>query len=123
MKTHHLKTWPVHFAAVLSGAKRAELRRNDRDFAVGDRLVLEEWDPDPRTSYTGRSVTVRVTHLLDSWSLQRGYVMLSIAPDEPMDREDAATCSCGARAVFWNPYNKVTQCHSCGLAANAGAVR
>lgn len=21
---------------------------------------------------------------------------------------------CGKEAVFWNPYNKATQCHACG---------
>ncbi|MGP0940226.1 DUF3850 domain-containing protein, partial [Serratia sp. CY74664] len=32
----HLKIHPEHLAAVNCGAKRAEFRINDRDFAVGD---------------------------------------------------------------------------------------
>jgi hypothetical protein len=43
--THHLKTHPGPFADVLAGLKQFEIRKNDRAFAVGDVLVLEEWDP------------------------------------------------------------------------------
>lgn len=45
MTTHELKTVQPHFAHVQSGAKRAEIRRDDRGFAVGDVLVLRELDP------------------------------------------------------------------------------
>jgi hypothetical protein len=47
MTTHTLKTWPVPFAAVLSGAKTHEIRKADRAFAVGDRLLLREWQDAP----------------------------------------------------------------------------
>lgn len=44
---HDMKCWPEHFTAIVGGAKRCELRREDtRRFAVGDRLRLREWDPD-----------------------------------------------------------------------------
>lgn len=42
---HHLKSWPVFFERVISGTKTYEIRRNDRDFRVGDVLYLQEWDP------------------------------------------------------------------------------
>ena len=45
MQQHHLKTWPAEFSAVISGQKKFELRRNDRDFQVGDVLVLKEFVP------------------------------------------------------------------------------
>lgn len=88
---HDLKCWPEYFAAVLAGAKRCELRRDDtRRFAVGDRLILREWDPArydatlaatsaweeylarlpaaraaaEQAAYTGRTCTVRGTHVL-----------------------------------------------------------
>lgn len=63
-REHVLKAWPTYFAAVVDGRKRFELRRNDRDFAVGDVLRLVEWIPG--TSYgnaTGRVFRVRVTYL------------------------------------------------------------
>jgi hypothetical protein len=46
-RQHELKTDPEAFDAVASGAKTFELRRNDRDYQVGDVLVLK------RTRHTG----------------------------------------------------------------------
>lgn len=45
MPIHDLKTWTEPFNAILSGAKTHEIRRADRPFAVGDRLLLREWRP------------------------------------------------------------------------------
>jgi hypothetical protein len=45
MRTHDLKTWPSSFEALLSGKKLHEYRPDDRGFAVGDRLHLQEWRP------------------------------------------------------------------------------
>lgn len=44
MKEHRLKTLPEHFVAVAAGEKTAELRKDDRGYAVGDRVILVEWD-------------------------------------------------------------------------------
>ncbi|WAH39252.1 DUF3850 domain-containing protein [Alicyclobacillus dauci] len=76
---HELKIWPEHFSAVESGDKTVELRRDDREFAVGDTLALGEWNPTTQT-YTGRTCTVRVTHILRGgpW-LSDGYVAISIS--------------------------------------------
>lgn len=78
MKTHELKTTAPHFEHVRSGAKRAEIRRDDRGFAAGDVLVLKEYDP-ATDSYSGREVEVRVVHVLAGFEgLAAGYVALSI---------------------------------------------
>lgn len=31
-----------------------------------------------------------------------------------MKRKKEKCQNCGKRAVMWNPYNKITQCHACG---------
>lgn len=47
-RCHELKTWPEPFAAILSGEKRHEVRKNDRGFKVGDVLHLREWKARPQ---------------------------------------------------------------------------
>lgn len=49
---HALKTEPQFFEAVIDGSKTFEVRKNDRDFRVGDYLALNELD-DTREGYTG----------------------------------------------------------------------
>lgn len=59
--THDLKIWPSFFAAVENGSKTFEVRKNDRNFTVGDTLLLREWDPGSQT-YTGREITKTVSY-------------------------------------------------------------
>ena len=40
---HHLKTKPEYFRAVIAGKKPFEIRKNDRDFKIGDKVILEEF--------------------------------------------------------------------------------
>jgi hypothetical protein len=75
---HFLKTRREHYDAVASGYKRVELRRDDRGFAVGDTLVLQEWEDG---AYTGRAMRVEVTHVLSGWGLPAGLVALSIGAE------------------------------------------
>lgn len=79
MKTHHLKTWPEPFEAVLSGAKPYEIRRSDRDYAVGDLLVLSEWLP-ASCQYTGRRALRRVTYMTagGKWGLPADLCVLGM---------------------------------------------
>ena len=66
---HKLKIWPQYFQPVLNGRMRCQLRRADRDFKVGDHLLLQEWMPPMypgRSGYTGREVEVRVDHIMES---------------------------------------------------------
>lgn len=74
-ETKMLKILPQYFEEVIKGNKRAELRFNDRDFKVGDIYELEEYDG---KTYTGRSVTVRITHILEGFEgLIKGWCMFS----------------------------------------------
>lgn len=74
MATHELKILTEHFIPVLDGLKRAELRKNDRNFAAGDKLVLMEWDGD----YTGDRCERIITHVADVGAYLPGYVLLSM---------------------------------------------
>lgn len=77
MKIHELKIKPEHFADIILNHKMAEFRLNDRDYQVGDHLILKEWNGD---KFTGDSIKVRVSHITDlSDFLPEGYnyVMLS----------------------------------------------
>ena len=78
MTVHYLKIWPEYFEKVDTGRKSVELRFNDRDYRMGDRLCLQEYDPDTR-SYTGRECWVEVTDVLQGgpW-LAEGFAALSI---------------------------------------------
>lgn len=93
MRTHELKTWPSYFAAVRDGSKTFEVRRNDRDFAVGDVLRLREWDPTKETSrfmlsggfergdYTGLTHEMRVTYVLrgGEFGIEAGFCVMGLA--------------------------------------------
>jgi len=91
-RTHLLKTLPGIFPDVASGAKTVDLRRNDRGFRVGDRILLLEHDPNARTvledqteatgRYTGRTCLREITHVLPGgqFGLDPDFVALSIRP-------------------------------------------
>lgn len=79
-KTHDLKTWPEPFAAVWSGAKSCEIRKDDRGFDVGDALLLREYDPKTE-AYSGRHVIADVTWLArgPDWGLPIGMCVMAIS--------------------------------------------
>jgi ribosomal protein S17 len=76
--THKLKTWPEYFEQVENRAKTFEIRKNDRNFNVGDILELEEFEPANKL-YTGRIISVIVTYILDKQPfVPEGYVCMAI---------------------------------------------
>lgn len=72
-RRHELKTDPGPFEALWIGMKRAEFRPNDREFEVGDTLLLRE------TGGT-RLIEAIVTHvqLGGAYGLPLEYCMLSL---------------------------------------------
>jgi len=77
--THKLKTWPQYFYAVWDGRKTFEYRDAfDRDFQVGDTLILQEYDPNTG-AYSGRSIDCDVTYILRD-EIPGTFVVMAIKP-------------------------------------------
>lgn len=76
MKTHKLKIDPEYFNKVETGAKTFEIRKNDRNFHLGDKLILREYDRH-KQNYTGRQLTAKVTYITD-FAQRDGYVVLAL---------------------------------------------
>jgi hypothetical protein len=78
---HELKCWPAFLEAMIDGRKTFEVRLNDRDYAVGDRLHLLGYDPDTKT-YNGREHTLDVTYVMPggTFGIDRDYVVLGVKP-------------------------------------------
>ena len=78
MTQHNLKCHPQYFKAVKNGTKTFECRYNDRNFKVGDELILKEYDP--QKGYTGEHIVTKVTYLLSDFiGLKNGYVILGLS--------------------------------------------
>lgn len=77
---HDLKCWPEYFAAVRDGFKPFEVRKNDRDFRVGDTLRLWEYDP-ALALHTGKYFHRRVTYALagGQFGVEDGFVVLGLS--------------------------------------------
>ena len=75
---HELKIWEAYFREVKKGNKTFEVRLNDRNFQVGDFLLLKEYDPDLEI-YSGSEILCKVTYILDSpIYLKSGYIIMAI---------------------------------------------
>ncbi len=70
---HELKILPQYFWACKTGHKCFEIRKNDRDFKVGDLIQLREYKDG---SYTGRCVLGRISFITD-YQQQDDYVVLN----------------------------------------------
>lgn len=75
--THCLKIYPKYFNSVMNGKKTFEIRKNDRGFKVGDKILLREWD---NISYSGREILAEITYIMDDTfvGLEKGYAILGI---------------------------------------------
>lgn len=86
MTRHELKAWSEPFQGVWDDRKPYEIRKNDRDFKVGDELLLREWVHDgsiiskPGYPYTGREILANITYMTPGgeWGLPEDLCVLGI---------------------------------------------
>lgn len=80
-KIHKLKCWSEYFKVKCEGLKDWELRKNDRDYQVGDILVHEEGDiKHDDFVRTGKILVEEVTYILKNqpqFGLEKGYCIMS----------------------------------------------
>lgn len=75
-QNHYLKVSDMYWEDILSGTKPFELQKNDRNYKVGDTLILKKCTDGHET---GEALEVEVTFLLQDYTgLQDGYCILGI---------------------------------------------
>lgn len=76
-RIHYLKTYIEFFQATKRRDLNFEFRKNDRDYSVGDILVLMEYDP--AIGFTmSEDIRLKVTYILDKQPyVPRGYICMS----------------------------------------------
>ena len=89
--THRLKIKPEYYQAVFDGRKNFEVRKKDRDFEVGDTLILCEYDPfkysgrggSGKDGFSGRQIAEKITYILDDETYcKEGFVIIGFAQPE-----------------------------------------
>lgn len=75
MMVHDLKINKEFFRPVLAKIKTFEIRKNDRNFCVGDKVVLNEWDEEKR-QYTGEKVNTEIIYITN-YEQKDNYVVFS----------------------------------------------
>ena len=85
---HELKTHPQHFSMVFAGSKKFEVRKNDRNYQLGDELLLKEFVPKGfyedglnDEQYTGRILHRRIDYILKGgqFGIEEGYCVMSVS--------------------------------------------
>lgn len=82
MDIHELKILPRFYNDIINKEKNFEIRRNDRDFKVGDILILREF---VSGEYTGRECRKQIQYILKgdgTYGLNPLYCILSIKDPE-----------------------------------------
>jgi len=87
---HDLKCWPEFFHAIKQGRKSFDLRKNDRQFQVGDILLLREWIPQTEV-YTGDKLQREVIYILRGpfGGIAADYCVMALAPTPSTESRDS----------------------------------
>lgn len=94
MQKHELKTWPEYYQAIKRGEKTFEIRKHDRPFQVGDKLLLKEYKllglnqltQQIEGEYTGEEMELTITYVLrweqyhNNFGLEKGHCIMGFLP-------------------------------------------
>lgn len=91
MTKHKVKSWAHFFDAISDGRKVHDLRKLDRDYKVGDILVLQRYD-NINGEYTGEELEAEITYItsnkvpcaFSSSALDREYGIFSLKLVNPL---------------------------------------
>ena len=84
MKLHELKIKHEYLVEVVMGRKTFELRKNDRDYQVGDLIrfdIKESIFDSPRDIYIDKDTLYKITYVLKDvpqYGLDKDYCILAI---------------------------------------------
>ena len=88
-KVHQIKLGKTFFADAAAGIKPFTLRKNDRNYQVGDILEKQEYDDG---NYTGRTLRQEVIYKLEDYTgLQEGYCILGVKNLEMIENQNNKT--------------------------------
>lgn len=95
---HELKINPKFIQRILDGTKTFEIRKNDRDYQVGDTLIMRAYDeqigwPDHGVYDT---VVAKVVYFTTAYQ-QEGYCVLGIQVINTGDENESTTTDNGSR--------------------------
>ena len=88
MTTHRLKVFAKYADAIMSGAKTFEIRKNDRGYEVGDKIVFnvvadEGYSIGEAARHPLNGATYRIDYILDDFEgLAQKYVALAISKED-----------------------------------------
>lgn len=78
---HQLKIIPKYFKEIVDGNKNFEVRKNDRNYKIGDTLILKEYDP-IKKNFTGNYAKTTVMYILKDKDfpigIKEGYCIMGI---------------------------------------------
>ena len=128
VKTHEIKLNVEFCDDVLNGIKTFEIRKNDRNYKVGDLIKFLPWDPSS-SKYAIHEVhdkTYKIKYILSGYGLQDGYIAMVIEgvekngrwirTSEPCASTPVQHCSeCGTNTNYDLPY-----CPNCGAKMDGG---
>lgn len=77
---HELKILPQFYNGIASHKKTFEIRKDDRDYQEGDRILLREFDGENYTGHQTRRIITYILRNAKEYGLADGYCILGIQP-------------------------------------------